>query len=156
MGVTKDGQRCPLCKGEGWIEILGAGMVDPNVFEHVRDNGYDPEKVNGFAFGIGVERIAVLKHASPTYGCSTTSTCGSWISSDEALYRGYHRGARQSVPQRVTFIILRRPSRVTFTVGAHPSPAGHAPDSPFGSLDVHRTGFCPPTLVHRVLYVRPA
>jgi phenylalanyl-tRNA synthetase alpha chain len=64
-GVTKEGQRCPLCKGEGWIEILGAGMVDPNVFEHVRDNGYDPEKVNGFAFGIGVERIAMLNHSIP-------------------------------------------------------------------------------------------
>jgi phenylalanyl-tRNA synthetase alpha chain len=64
-GVTNEGQRCPLCKGEGWIEILGAGMVDPNVLEHVRDNGYDPEKVNGFAFGIGVERIAMLKHSIP-------------------------------------------------------------------------------------------
>ena len=64
-GVTSEGQRCPLCKGEGWIEILGAGMVDPNVFEYVRDNGYDPEKVNGFAFGIGVERIAMLKHSIP-------------------------------------------------------------------------------------------
>jgi phenylalanyl-tRNA synthetase alpha chain len=64
-GVTTEGQRCPLCKGEGWIEILGAGMVDPNVFEHVRDHGYDPEKVQGFAFGIGVERIAMLKHGIP-------------------------------------------------------------------------------------------
>jgi phenylalanyl-tRNA synthetase alpha chain len=64
-GVTEDGQRCPLCKGTAWIEILGAGMVDPNVFEHVRDYGYDPEKVQGFAFGMGVERIAMLKHGVP-------------------------------------------------------------------------------------------
>ena len=64
-GRTRDGGRCPLCKGSGWIEILGAGMVDPNVFEHVRDRGYDPEKVQGFAFGIGVERIAMLKHSVP-------------------------------------------------------------------------------------------
>jgi phenylalanyl-tRNA synthetase alpha chain len=64
-GVTADGQRCPLCKGTAWIEILGAGMVDPNVFAHVKDNGYDPERVQGFAFGMGVERIAMLKHGVP-------------------------------------------------------------------------------------------
>ncbi len=40
-------------------------MVDPNVFEHVREHGYDPEKVQGFAFGMGIERIAMLKHAVP-------------------------------------------------------------------------------------------
>jgi phenylalanyl-tRNA synthetase alpha chain len=61
-GVTRDGVRCPLCKGTGWIEILGAGMVDPNVFGYVREHGYDPEKIQGFAFGMGVERIAFLKH----------------------------------------------------------------------------------------------
>jgi phenylalanyl-tRNA synthetase alpha chain len=64
-GVTADGQRCHICKGEGWLEILGAGMVDPNVFEHVRDSGYDPEKVQGFAFGMGIERIAMLKYGVP-------------------------------------------------------------------------------------------
>jgi phenylalanyl-tRNA synthetase alpha chain len=64
-GVTADGRRCPLCKGTSWIEILGAGMVDPNVFEHVREAGYDPEKVQGFAFGMGIERIAMLKHGVP-------------------------------------------------------------------------------------------
>jgi phenylalanyl-tRNA synthetase alpha chain len=64
-GVTADGQRCALCKGTAWIEILGAGMVDPNVFEHVREHGYDPEKVQGFAFGMGIERIAMLKHGVP-------------------------------------------------------------------------------------------
>jgi phenylalanyl-tRNA synthetase alpha chain len=64
-GVTPDGQRCPLCKGEAWIEILGAGMVDPNVLEHVREYGYDPEKYQGFAFGMGIERIAQLKHGLP-------------------------------------------------------------------------------------------
>ena len=64
-GVTADGERCPLCKGTAWIEILGAGMVDPNVFEYVRDYGYDPEKVQGFAFGMGIERIAMLKHGVP-------------------------------------------------------------------------------------------
>ncbi len=64
-GTTADGQRCPLCKGTAWIEILGAGMVDPNVLAYVRDHGYDPEKVQGFAFGMGVERIAMLKHGVP-------------------------------------------------------------------------------------------
>jgi phenylalanyl-tRNA synthetase alpha chain len=64
-GITADGQRCPLCKGTAWIEILGAGMVDPNVFEHVREYGYDPERVQGFAFGMGIERIAMLKYGVP-------------------------------------------------------------------------------------------
>jgi len=52
-------QRCSLCGGKGWIEILGAGMVNPKVFKNV---GYNPEKVTGFAFGMGVERIAILKY----------------------------------------------------------------------------------------------
>jgi phenylalanyl-tRNA synthetase alpha chain len=64
-GITKDGQRCSLCKGTAWIEILGSGMVDPNVFEYVREHGYDPEQVQGFAFGMGIERIAMLKHGVP-------------------------------------------------------------------------------------------
>jgi phenylalanyl-tRNA synthetase alpha chain len=64
-GFLRDGSRCPLCKGEGWIEILGAGEVDPNVFENVREHGYDPERHQGFAFGMGIERIAMLKHGVP-------------------------------------------------------------------------------------------
>jgi phenylalanyl-tRNA synthetase alpha chain len=64
-GVDANGDRCSLCKGTAWIEILGAGMVDPSVFEHVREYGYDPEKVQGFAFGMGIERIAILKHGVP-------------------------------------------------------------------------------------------
>jgi len=65
QGITADGRRCPLCKGTAWIEILGSGMVDPNVFAHVADHGYDPETVQGFAFGMGIERIAMLKHGVP-------------------------------------------------------------------------------------------
>ena len=53
------GKGCSLCKGTGWIEILGCGMVHPNV---LRECGYDPEKYTGFAFGIGPERIAMLKY----------------------------------------------------------------------------------------------
>jgi phenylalanyl-tRNA synthetase alpha chain len=64
-GYMPDGSRDPLCKGSGWIEILGAGMVDPNVLGFVADNGYDPEKVQGFAFGMGIERIAFLRHGVP-------------------------------------------------------------------------------------------
>jgi phenylalanyl-tRNA synthetase alpha chain len=64
-GKLPDGSRCPLCKGSGWLEILGAGMVDPNVFEYVRDHGYDPDAVTGFAFGMGIERIAMLRHGIP-------------------------------------------------------------------------------------------
>jgi len=54
--------RCSVCKGSGWIELLGAGMVHPNVFRAV---GYDPEKVTGFAFGMGVERIAMMRYGIP-------------------------------------------------------------------------------------------
>ncbi len=54
-----DGQTCRVCKGTGWLEILGCGMVDPNVYTAV---GYDPNEVSGFAFGLGVERIAMLKY----------------------------------------------------------------------------------------------
>ncbi|MFI4977764.1 MAG: phenylalanine--tRNA ligase subunit alpha [Solirubrobacterales bacterium] len=69
-GFLADGARCHLCKGEGWLEVLGAGEVDPNVYSYVPTTernapGYDPEKVQGFAFGIGVERIAMLRHGIP-------------------------------------------------------------------------------------------
>ncbi|MBR6748409.1 MAG: phenylalanine--tRNA ligase subunit alpha [Clostridia bacterium] len=53
------GKGCRLCKGEGWIEILGCGMVHPNV---LRGCNIDPEKYSGFAFGMGVERVAMLRH----------------------------------------------------------------------------------------------
>jgi phenylalanyl-tRNA synthetase alpha chain len=53
------GSGCPACKRTGWIEILGCGMVDPNVFQAV---GYDPEEVTGFAFGMGIDRQAMLKY----------------------------------------------------------------------------------------------
>jgi phenylalanyl-tRNA synthetase alpha chain len=64
-GSLADGARCNLCKGIGWIEVGGAGMVDPNVLGFVESNGYDPERVQGFAFGMGVERIAMLRHGVP-------------------------------------------------------------------------------------------
>lgn len=55
--VICGGKGCRVCKGTGWLEILGSGMVHPNV---LKMNGFDPEKVSGFAFGMGVERIAML------------------------------------------------------------------------------------------------
>ena len=64
-GVSPEGGRDALCKGSGWIEILGAGMVDPNVLGFVADHGYDPDRVQGFAFGMGIERIAMLRHGVP-------------------------------------------------------------------------------------------
>lgn len=69
-GFMGDGSRCPLCKGEGWLEVLGAGEVDPNVYSYVPTTernapGYDPEQVQGYAWGMGVERIAMLKHGIP-------------------------------------------------------------------------------------------
>jgi phenylalanyl-tRNA synthetase alpha chain len=57
-----DGSGCPVCRHSGWIEVGGAGMVDPNLFEFV---GYDAERYTGFAFGWGLERIAVLRHGIP-------------------------------------------------------------------------------------------
>jgi len=57
-----DGSGCATCRWSGWIEIGGSGMVDPNVLRFV---GYDPEEVSGFAFGWGLERIALLRHGLP-------------------------------------------------------------------------------------------
>ncbi|MFN8223874.1 MAG: phenylalanine--tRNA ligase subunit alpha [Gaiellales bacterium] len=57
-----DGDGCPICRHSGWIEVGGAGMVDPKLFEFV---GYDPERYSGFAFGWGLERIAMLRHEFP-------------------------------------------------------------------------------------------
>ena len=54
-----NGKGCSLCKNTGWIELLGAGMVHPNVLVA---NGYDPEKYNGFAFGMGIDRLAMMKY----------------------------------------------------------------------------------------------
>jgi phenylalanyl-tRNA synthetase alpha chain len=65
--ASGDFDRCRVCRGEGWIEIMGAGMVDPNVFaavpewEHLARDG----KLSGFAFGIGIDRVAMLRHGFP-------------------------------------------------------------------------------------------
>ena len=56
------GTGCPVCKRSGWVEILGCGMVHPNVLRGV---GYDPEEVSGWAFGMGPDRIAMLRHRVP-------------------------------------------------------------------------------------------
>jgi phenylalanyl-tRNA synthetase alpha chain len=65
MPHSRRGERCRVCKDTGWVEILGSGMVDPNVFGYVAEHGYDAERVQGFAFGMGIERIAMLKHGVP-------------------------------------------------------------------------------------------
>ena len=57
--IMCDGEGCRVCSNTGWLEILGSGMVDPRVLEKV---GYDPKQYQGFAFGVGVERIAMLKY----------------------------------------------------------------------------------------------
>jgi phenylalanyl-tRNA synthetase alpha chain len=56
------GRGCPVCKGSGWVEILGSGMVHPHVLRGV---GWDPEQVSGFAFGMGPDRVALLRHRIP-------------------------------------------------------------------------------------------
>ena len=63
FNCARDGSPCRVCRGEGWVEILGAGMVDPNLYGYV--DGYDPDEVSGFAFGLGVERVAGLRHDIP-------------------------------------------------------------------------------------------
>jgi phenylalanyl-tRNA synthetase alpha chain len=60
-----DGQGCSVCRYSGWIEIAGSGMVDPALFEFV---GLDPEEWTGFAFGMGLERVAMLRHGLPAVG----------------------------------------------------------------------------------------
>jgi len=57
--VSCQPKHCSVCGGKGWLEVLGSGMIHPNVFKRV---GYDPKKYTGFAFGMGVERIAMLKY----------------------------------------------------------------------------------------------
>ncbi len=57
-----DGSGCRTCGNTGWIELLGCGMVDPNVFGAV---GYDPEEVSGFAFGVGIDRLVMMRHGVP-------------------------------------------------------------------------------------------
>ena len=64
--IVCGGRGCRVCKGTGWVEILGSGMVNPAVFEAVNARlgraVYDPEEVTGFAFGIGIERVAMMRH----------------------------------------------------------------------------------------------
>jgi phenylalanyl-tRNA synthetase alpha chain len=60
-----DGSGCSTCKYSGWIEMGGSGMVDPALYEFVGTERYDPERVSGFAFGLGLERIAQLRHGIP-------------------------------------------------------------------------------------------
>jgi phenylalanyl-tRNA synthetase alpha chain len=60
-----DGAGCPVCRYSGWIEIAGSGMVDPALFKFV---GLDPEEWTGFAFGMGLERVAMLRHGLPALG----------------------------------------------------------------------------------------
>jgi phenylalanyl-tRNA synthetase alpha chain len=63
FNCARDGSPCRVCKGEGWVEVLGAGMVDPALYTYVE--GYDAERLTGYAWGMGVERIAALRHGVP-------------------------------------------------------------------------------------------
>ena len=63
FNCARDGSPCRVCKGEGWVEVLGAGMVDPALYDYVE--GYDAERLTGYAWGMGVERIAALRHGVP-------------------------------------------------------------------------------------------
>ena len=84
-GTLPGGERDPLCKGTGWIEILGAGMVDPNVFGFV-EHGYDPETASrGSPSGWGSSGSRCSSTGSPTCACSSRTTSASWSSSHEGL-----------------------------------------------------------------------
>lgn len=61
-GVPNGNTGCSACKRTGWIEIMGAGMIHPVVFEHC---GIDPKNIRGFALGIGIERVAMLRYGIP-------------------------------------------------------------------------------------------
>ena len=63
--VSCGGKGCRLCKGSGWLEVLGCGMVNPALYENV---GYNPDEVSGFAFGMGVDRMAMLKYKIDNIG----------------------------------------------------------------------------------------
>ena len=78
--ILCDGKGCGVCKYTGWLEIMGAGMVHPVV---LRNGGYDPAEWSGFAFGMGPERIAMLKHGITTSATSSGTICGSWSSLDK-------------------------------------------------------------------------
>ena len=69
------GSGCPACKGTGWMEILGCGMVHPAVLENC---DLDSERYTGWAFGMGPHRIAMLRYGCRTSGCCWRGTCGSW------------------------------------------------------------------------------
>lgn len=73
------GKGCRVCKGTGWLEILGAGMVHPHVLEM---SGYDPKQVSGFAFGMGVERIAMLAYGIDDLRYSMIMMYVSYVSSN--------------------------------------------------------------------------
>ena len=64
--VVCGGKGCRVCKTTGWLEIMGSGMVDPAVFEAVNARlgrlVYDPDRVSGFAFGLGIDRVAMVRH----------------------------------------------------------------------------------------------
>ncbi len=82
------GKGCRKCKHSGWIELLGCGMVDPSVFGFVQQKqpDYDPRKISGFAFGMGVERIAMMK-----YG---VSDIGQFYSGDMRFFKQFGSGGR--------------------------------------------------------------
>ncbi len=83
-GLLRDGSRCPLCKGTAWIEILGAGMVDPNVFALCGRARLTPSACRASPSAWASSGSPSSSTACPTCACSTRTTCGSWSSSDEA------------------------------------------------------------------------
>ena len=80
------GKGCPVCKGTGWLEIMGCGMVDPNV---LKANDIDPEKYSGFAFGMGIERIAMLKYGVKDLRLYFENDVRFLHQFDEALYNRF-------------------------------------------------------------------
>jgi phenylalanyl-tRNA synthetase alpha chain len=94
-GFLRDGSRCPVCRGEAWIEILGAGEIDPNVLGHVREHGYDPERSRASRSAWASSASRCSSTPCPTCGSCSTTTCASWSSSDEGPARVAHRAVRR-------------------------------------------------------------
>ena len=96
------GKGCRVCKETGWLEILGAGMVHPRVLEM---SGYDPEEYTGYAFGMGVERIAMLKYGIDDLRLFFKTTCGCCVNSTKSKQQ-YKGGSQMRVPYTWLKILL--------------------------------------------------
>ena len=141
------GVGCPTCKGEGWIELLGAGMIHPRVLEMA---GIDPEVYSGWAFGIGLERTAMRRFRSPICGSFSRTTCGFGTilrrifpsaGADVLIGQGYlTAGPRGPLGTAAPTNLMLGSSSIRIQAASHPQGAdvligqGYLPAAPCGPL----------------------